>query len=69
MFVFIFKKLVYFNRKIISVQYCSGFAIPEIPSHIPPHLILWVVVFLNQNPRDIMKMKMIICTGVKCDLK
>ena len=48
-FFFIYK-FIYFNWRLITLQYCIGFAIhqhesamgvphPEPPSHLPPHTI------------------------------
>ena len=52
-FLFFFKKIIYFNWRLITLQYCSGFCHiltrishgftcvphPEPPSHLPPHPI------------------------------
>ena len=52
-YLFIYFKIIYFNRKLITLQYCSGFCHtltwilhgctcvphPEPPSHLPPHPI------------------------------
>ena len=51
--IFFFKKFIYFNWRLITLQYCSGFSHtltwishgctfvphPESPSHLPPHPI------------------------------
>ena len=54
---FIFFSFIFISWRLITLQYCSGFCHtltwishgftcvphPETPSHLPPHLILWII--------------------------